>query len=457
MAENIGNSINKNKQKEYTLMEGNLLEYPIFSMQQSRVNKLSDEYRWQEKDIIGNIVSERKFRIDCVEGIPNFFDMDVFNGIMRIFVKKEYKKNEIHFTIYELIKDMNLPLHKGEVVKRVRESLERMAKTSLRFDNAFYAEKEKISKIIHLIVRIEMYEKQKGARLINMIKVVLDDELVNSIERKYFKLIDFNVYKLLAAGTPRRLYEYLEKKKYKKNKFEIGIKKLAQWIGLKTAKISQLKDLLGKASNELLAKMVIEQWKFTQENIIFYFKKSERFKEVEKDLFYLESLVRTFYETIGHTTIAAVLVREGMAVLQDLIDEGFSKEDIEYTLGWTVDNIKPVHSIKILPKIIGQALGDKESKELVKETVRLEQQKKEEEKAQQEEELKKEKEMNKLFEALPKHEQEELEEQARKQLIEQEVNIQFMRPIMIQIERNKILEQKELAKHKKAEPANLTK
>ncbi len=264
----------KKEEKEYTIMEGNLLEYPIFSMQQSRVNKITDEYIWQEKDFTGKVIAERKFKIDCVKGIPNFFDMDVFNGIMRIFVKKEslYKKNEIHFTIYELIKEMNLPIHKGEVVKRVRESLERMAKTSLHFENAFYAEKEKLTKIVHLIGRIEIYEKQKGERLINIVKVVLDDELINSIERKYFKLIDFKIYKSLAAGTPRRLYEYLEKKKYKKNKFEIAIQKLAKWLGLKTNRVSKLKIFLRKASNELLNKNVIDKWKFSNENIIFYFK-----------------------------------------------------------------------------------------------------------------------------------------------------------------------------------------
>ena len=87
-------------------MEGNLLEYPIFSMERRKVSRATDEYIWKEKDIAGKVIIERKFKVNCVYGIPNAFDMNVFNGIMRIYVKKNglYKKNEIHFTIYELIK-----------------------------------------------------------------------------------------------------------------------------------------------------------------------------------------------------------------------------------------------------------------------------------------------------------------------------------------------------------------
>jgi hypothetical protein len=113
------------ERKEHTLMEGNLLEYPIFSMERRKVNRTTDEYIWSEKDNVGRIIVERKFKIECVRGIPNVFDMNVFNGIMKVYVKKRglYKKNEVHFTIYELIKEINLPIHDGKVAKDVRESL----------------------------------------------------------------------------------------------------------------------------------------------------------------------------------------------------------------------------------------------------------------------------------------------------------------------------------------------
>lgn len=239
--------------KEHVLMEGNLLEYPIFSMERKKTGRTMDEFIWEEKDSLGRVIVERKFKVECIRGIPNAFDMNVFNGIMRIYVRKRglYKKNEVHFTIYELIREINLPIHDGKVAKDVRESLERMVNTTLHFANAFFVEKEKTTVIVHLLVRLEVYELQKGDKLINMIKVVLDDELVSSIERNYFKLIDFGIYNSLSSGLPKRLYEYLEKKKYRKDQFEIDIRKLAKRIPLKTSKMSQLKELLQRANNEL--------------------------------------------------------------------------------------------------------------------------------------------------------------------------------------------------------------
>ncbi len=432
------------EEKEYTIMEGNFLEYPIFSMERIRADKTIEEYIWKKKDAVGKVVVEQKLRVECARGIPNFYDMNVFNGIMRIYVKKSglYKKNEIHFTIYELIKEMNLPAHHGGIVKEVRESLKRMANTTLNFENAFYQEKERITKIVHLIVRIEIYEKQKGDRLINMVKVVLDDELVSSIEKKYFNLIDFDVYKSLPSGLPRRLYEYLEKKKYRKDQFEIGIRKLAGRIPLKTKKISQLKELLEKANKELKQKEIIDDWEFKKSNIIYRFKKSERFKRIEKDLFHLETLVRTFYEGIDQTRISGELLREGMTVLQSLLDEGYTKEEIEYSLGWAVDNIKEIHSIRIIPKVIGQALGDKESKRLVEEREKAEQQKRADEDRQREEERKRGEELDKVFGQLPSEKQEKLEEKARENLIEQGINPNFILPTLLRLERNRLLEKK---------------
>ena len=437
--------ISEEQEKKYTIIEGNLLEYPIFSMERRKVNRTIEEYLWKKRDIAGKLTQEQRFKVECIAGLPNAFDLDVFNAIMRIYVKKSgvYKKNEVHLTIYELIKELELNPN-GRVRKRIKESLIRMAKTSLHFENTFYKEKERVTKVVHLIARMEYYEKQKGTKIINVGKVVLDDELVSSIEKKYFNLIDFDVYKSLPSGLPRRLYEYLEKKKYRKDQFEIGIRKLAGRIPLKTRKISQLKELLGRANRELKQKEIIDDWEFKKSNIVYHFKKSERFKRVEKDLFYLETLVRTFYQGIEQTKISGELLNEGMAVLQSLLNEGYSKEEVEYSLGWTVDNIKNLHSIKILPKVIGQALGDKESKELIEEKAELEKQKRAEEIKRVELEREEEGKLDKLFERLPKEEKEEIEGVARKNLIEQGVVPEFILPTMLKIERNKILETKRL-------------
>ncbi|PIW79821.1 MAG: hypothetical protein COZ98_05545, partial [Candidatus Omnitrophica bacterium CG_4_8_14_3_um_filter_43_15] len=160
------------------------------------------------------------------------------------------------------------------------------------------------------------------------------------------------------------------------------------------------------------------------------------------NLFYLENLAVTFYQGLGQEKVSEVLRREGMIVLQDLIDEGYTKEEVSYALGWAVDNIKEIHSIRIIPKVIGQALGDKESKRLVEEKEKADQQKKLEEDKQREEERKKGEELDKVFGQLPREKQEKLEEKARENLIEQGINPNFILPTLLRLERNKLLENK---------------
>ncbi len=163
---------------------------------------------------------------------------------------------------------------------------------------------------------------------------------------------------------------------------------------------------------------------------------------MEKDLFQLESLVRTFYESIGQAKIAEELVQQGMAVLQDLIDQRYSREEVEYALGWAVDNVKGVHSIRILPKVIGQALGDQESKELIEKRRELEGKEKVEERKRLEVDEKRQSALDRKFRKLPKKEREEIEEAARNNLVKQGIKREFMLDTLVRMERNKILEGK---------------
>ncbi len=187
-------------------------------------------------------------------------------------------------------------------------------------------------------------------------------------------------------------------------------------------------------------KGIIDKWKYNTKNVAYYFRKSERFIEIEDNLFYLENLAVTFYQGLGQEKVSEVLKREGMIVLQDLVDEGYTKEEVAYALGWAVDNIKEIHSIRIIPKVIGQALGDKESKRLVEEREKAEQEKRAEEEKQREEERKRGEALDKVFGQLPIEKQKKLEEQSRENLIQQGVHPDFILPTLLRIERNKLLE-----------------
>ena len=435
----------KEERKEFALIEGNILESPIFTLSDKNIGKKA-EYQWQHKNKLGNVIEKEKISIEAPKGLPISFDQDVFNAIMKIYNYQketgEYNKKEVHFTDYEIAKVLQIHFS-GERLKRIRESYNRMVHTTIAFEKSFLESGEKITRVVHLLANVEHYEKKKGDREINITKVILDDILINSIERRYFKLIDFKKYIALPSGLPRRLYEYLEKKKYQKSYFEIGIRKLAQRIPLKTKKPSQIKQYLDGANEKLKEQKIIDGWKYKGDNIVYYFLKSERFKEVEKDLFYLENLARTFYESIGVKKISSAQISNGQVVLQNLIDEGYTRDEVEFSLKWTVDNIPDVHSIGILPHTIAQALGDKESQDKIEKMKKLQQQEEQREQEEIKKELELDKKLGEKLKKLPKKEQEEIETLAKQNFTKKFPNLEPTER-SLRFERNSILKRKRI-------------
>lgn len=430
----------KEERKEFALIEGNILESPIFTLSDKNIGKKA-EYQWQHKNKLGNVIEKEKISIEAPKGLPISFDQDVFNAIMKIYNYQketgEYNKKEVHFTDYEIAKVLQIHFS-GERLKRIRESYNRMVHTTIAFEKSFLESGEKITRVVHLLANVEHYEKKKGDREINITKVILDDILINSIERRYFKLIDFKKYIALPSGLPRRLYEYLEKKKYQKSYFEIGIRKLAQRIPLKTKKMGEIKKVLDKANEKLKEQKIIDRWKYKGDNIVYYFLKSERFKEVEKDLFYLENLARTFYESIGVKKISSAQISNGQVVLQNLIDEGYTRDEVEFSLKWTVDNIPDVHSIGILPHTIAQALGDKESQDKIEKMKKLQQQEEQREQEEIKKELELDKKLGEKLKKLPKKEQEEIETLAKQNFTKKFPNLEPTER-SLRFERNSIM------------------
>lgn len=441
------------KERDQTIMEGNLLECPIFSMERRKVSERSMEKKWLIRDAKGNVTREEIFRVETTRGIPNVFDLDVFNAIMKIYLTQrgQYPKSEVHFTVYQIAKELGILWGSdkggmgigGKSIKRIKESLLKMVGTVLHFENSFYMSNEKVTRAVHLIDNFEYYEKKKGNKmLVNVIKLRLDDEVVGSIDRNYFKLIDFKIYKSLSPGLPRRLYEYLEKKKYQKNRFEIGVKKLAERIPLKTKQIHKIKGFLDKAHEELVNHGVIDRWEYKKSNIIYYFRKSDRFKAVERDLFFLEGLVTKFYETIGQVKTSNVLIHDGIEVLRGLVNEGYSEEDIQYTLGWVVDNIKDIRSINIIPRVIGQALSDKESKRLMEEREARKKARAEEKDKKRIEAVRRDESLDEEFKKLKKAERDEIERVAMDNLLKKGHKREFIIKPVLAGERNRILEER---------------
>jgi hypothetical protein len=75
-------------------------------------------------------------------------------------------------------------------------------------------------------------------------------------------------------------------------------------------------------------------------------------------------LVKLFYTGIGQQRISKVKREKGNSVLQELQKEGFSPEDIQFAIEWTLtpgNTTEKVHDFSIISHTIGQALSAREA------------------------------------------------------------------------------------------------
>jgi hypothetical protein len=74
----------------------------------------------------------------------------------------------------------------------------------------------------------------------------------------------------------------------------------------------------------------------------------------------LEQLLDKFYAGLKQRRISSMKRDRGLAVLARLLWDGYTIDEIAYAIDWTMASISGLHSIGILPEVMGQALAARE-------------------------------------------------------------------------------------------------
>ena len=74
----------------------------------------------------------------------------------------------------------------------------------------------------------------------------------------------------------------------------------------------------------------------------------------------LEQLLDKFYAGLNQRRISSMKRERGLAVLARLLRDGYTIDEIAYAIDWTIASISGLHSIGILPEVMGQALAARE-------------------------------------------------------------------------------------------------
>jgi plasmid replication initiation protein len=242
--------------------EMNLAEFP-FTLLSHRTseNQKTIEIDQKIRDRNGRIISQKWIVTGSDKfGLPLAADNDIYLSLMQMFKENGFESRQIYFTRYQLLKTME-QIPSKQTYKMLERALDRLISVTVKSVNAFWDNRAKtyVTKAFHLFDSYDLYDERNRnyddiQPRLPLSNVVISEFLFNSIKSSYIKSLDIGFYFTLQTPLTRRLYRFLDKKKYHKNVYEIDILSLASLMPLHDPYPSQIKRRLEKAHQELTDK-----------------------------------------------------------------------------------------------------------------------------------------------------------------------------------------------------------
>ena len=278
--------------------EMNLAEFPFSLLsRRAKANQKTIEINQQVKDQEGRIIKQEWVVTGSDKyGLPLAIDEDVYIALMQLYKENDFKSRRVHFSRYELVHAMGKELSKGSY-DRVEEAFNRLVSVTIVSKNAFWDNKGEayVSKAFHLFDSYSLYNerltgREREQQSLPRSNIVMSEFLFDSIKAGYIKNLDARFYFSLDTPLSKRLYRYLDKKRYQKTRFEISLLKLASLLPVQDQYISQIKRRLERPHNELIEKgflksVIYEKIKRSDgEKIIYVFPRVPSLKHRQKDI-----------------------------------------------------------------------------------------------------------------------------------------------------------------------------
>lgn len=255
-----------NLHKELGKDEMNLAEFPIALLSERDLKKKKTIKKIRIISTPDDIKLDQEWIITGSDeyGLPLAQDDDVLIALLKVGSESDFESSTINFTRHGLIKIMGWD-NQGWSYKRIEDALNRLAGVRIITKNAFYDRESQtyISRNIGILDSFEIFEKKYKRKTAHQVPLSLSyvrisEELYKSIKTGYIKYIDTNFYYSLSSSISKRLYRFLDKKRYHKKKFEINLLHLAETnlgMDLSTRQYaSQIKQRMDTAHQELIKK-----------------------------------------------------------------------------------------------------------------------------------------------------------------------------------------------------------
>ena len=262
--------------------ELNLAEFPIAALTDRVPNgqtTLVFEDKLERKDH-PPIVRRLTIMGTAKHGLPTSTDDEILVGLIQLTKRKSNFTNaKVPFSRYELIELLGWP-QSGASYRRIEEALHRWVGVVLMYENAWWDNTEKswVDENFHVLDNVTLYDRERRKRATKAGKVAAkpatgrrprkvgtegdplplssfrwNEVIFESFQSGNLKQLDLEFYLKLRLPTTKRMFRFLDKRFYRRERLDFDLKTLAcEHIGMSRSYApTELKRRLKPAIEEL--------------------------------------------------------------------------------------------------------------------------------------------------------------------------------------------------------------
>ena len=195
--------------------------------------------------------------------LPGPFDQDVYVAVCKLVDRRGGMPSDgkVRFSLYELIKVMKLP-KKGDNNRKIRESLLRMAHTTIHCENAFYrGDTGSYETETFHPWRVHLSRNVRQGRGSEHHTLKFDEVLARSYQANHLKGLDADFYFSLSSPIARRMYRLIDAARGDSLGWSVDLERLRQLAVLSSSYKypSRIKQALAPAHRELVRKGFLKE------------------------------------------------------------------------------------------------------------------------------------------------------------------------------------------------------
>ncbi|MBL9170407.1 MAG: replication initiator protein A [Verrucomicrobiales bacterium] len=223
--------------------ELNLAEFPLSAIA-DRLDPTQKTMTFEDRIWDGNrgemVTRQLTITASDQHGLPTALDDEVILGLVQLSKLQKFSDRRVSFSRYQLIQLLGWR-HETKSYERLEKSLNRWVGVTLYYQNAWWSKDDQcwVNEKFHILDNVSLFTKDDTPkRSRNQAKLPLstfvwNDVLFRSFRAGNLKSIDFDFFRSLRSAVAKRLYRFLDKRFFHRDRWEFNLKEVSwEHIGL---------------------------------------------------------------------------------------------------------------------------------------------------------------------------------------------------------------------------------